>query len=104
MIPEASVFGSDEFCRLGVGCMAEEKESKFDILEHELVPKHILLDKKEAEAVLEKYKIKPYQLPYIKSSDPAAEAIGAKPGDIVKIVRRSPTAGEAIAYRYVVEG
>lgn len=84
--------------------MAEEKESKSDILEHELVPKHILLDKKEAEAVLEKYKIAPYQLPFIKSSDPAAKAIGAKPGDIVKVVRKSHTAAEAIAYRYVVEG
>ncbi|MDH5461481.1 MAG: DNA-directed RNA polymerase subunit H, partial [Candidatus Bathyarchaeota archaeon] len=40
----------------------------------------------------------------IKASDPAVIAIGAKSGDIVRIVRKSPTAGEYIAYRYVVEG
>jgi DNA-directed RNA polymerase subunit H len=84
--------------------LTEEKESKLDLFEHELVPKHILLNKKEAEELLRLYKIAPHQLPYILESDPAAKAIGAKPGDIVKIIRKSPTAGEAIAYRYVIEG
>lgn len=83
--------------------MTEERERQLDVLEHELVPKHILLDKKEAEKMLKQYKIEPYQLPYIKSSDPVAAAIEAKPGDIIKIVRKSPTASEAIAYRYVIE-
>lgn len=80
-----------------------EKEKVFNVLRHELVPKHVLLSKKEAEEVLRKYHVKPYQFPFIKVSDPACEAIGAKPGDVVKIIRRSPTAGEAIAYRYVIE-
>lgn len=84
--------------------MTEEREGKLDILAHELVPKHILLNKKEAEKMLKQYRIAPYQLPYIKSSDAGALAIGAKPGDIVKIVRKSPTASEAVAYRYVIEG
>lgn len=84
--------------------MAEEREGKLDILENELVPKHILLNKKEAEKMLKQYKIEPYQLPYIKSSDPVVTAIGAKPGDIIKIIRKSPTASEAFAYRYVIEG
>lgn len=83
--------------------MTEEKEGKIDILAHELVPIHILLNDKDAEKMLRQYKIEPYQLPYIKSSDPVAMAIGAKPGDIVKIVRKSPTASEAVAYRYVIE-
>ncbi|MBS7648026.1 DNA-directed RNA polymerase subunit H, partial [Candidatus Bathyarchaeota archaeon] len=73
------------------------------IFDHVLVPKHVILSKDEAEAVLKKYHIKPYQLPYIEASDPAAEAIGAKPGDIVKVVRKSSTAGEVVVYRYVVE-
>jgi DNA-directed RNA polymerase subunit H len=80
-----------------------EKAEKFDVLSHELVPKHILLNEDEAKQVLDRYRIKPYQLPYIKLSDPAARALKAKPGDIIKIIRRSPTAGEAIAYRYVIE-
>lgn len=76
----------------------------FNVLEHELVPKHEILSKPEAEEVLRAYKAKPYQFPRIGVSDPAARAIGAKVGDIIKITRRrSPTAGEAIAYRYVVE-
>jgi DNA-directed RNA polymerase subunit H len=81
-----------------------ERNKAFNILKHELVPRHIILSSQEAEELLSKYHIKPYQLPYIKASDPAARAIGAKPGDIIKIVRKSPTAGESLYYRYVVEG
>ncbi len=75
----------------------------FDIFEHKLVPKHEILTPEEREKVLAQYRVKPYQLPQIKASDPAAKAIGAKPGDILRIIRKSPTAGEHIAYRYVVE-
>jgi len=80
-----------------------EDKQTFNVLDHVLVPRHILLTREEAEELLKRYHVKPHQLPYIKVSDPAAKAIGAKPGDVVKIVRRSPTAGEAVAYRYVVE-
>lgn len=76
---------------------------KFNLFDHLLVPNHVLLSQEEAEMVLKKYRIKPYQLPHIKDSDPAARAIKAKPGDIIKILRKSPTAGEAIAYRYVIK-
>lgn len=75
----------------------------FDIFAHQLVPKHEILTEEEIKELLKKYKIQPYQLPQIKASDPAVKAIDAKPGDILKIIRRSPTAGEHIAYRYVVE-
>lgn len=81
----------------------KEIEKVFDVFQHELVPKHVPMNKKDTEEVLRKYHVKPYQFPYIKASDPACEAIDAKPGDLVKIIRRSPTAGEAIAYRYVIE-
>ncbi|MEM2122080.1 MAG: DNA-directed RNA polymerase subunit H [Candidatus Bathyarchaeia archaeon] len=83
--------------------MKREDKQTYNVLNHALVPRHILLTEEEAEELLKKYHVKPYQLPYIKVSDPAAKAVGAKPGDIIKIVRRSPTAGEAIAYRYAVE-
>ncbi len=77
--------------------------AEFDIGQHVLVPKHEILSKEKAKEVLERYKISPHQLPLIKSSDPVVKAIGAKPGDILKITRDSPTAGRAIAYRFVIE-
>lgn len=81
----------------------DKKKRKFDLFSHELVPKHILLSKEEAEKILKELNIHPEQLPWIKKSDPAALAIGAKPGDIVKIIRRSSTAGEVVVYRYVID-
>ncbi|MCS7097242.1 MAG: DNA-directed RNA polymerase subunit H [Candidatus Methanomethylicia archaeon] len=77
---------------------------KFSIFDHFLVPQHILLSKQEAEEVLKRLGVKPHQLPYIRVSDPAARALGAKRGDIIKIIRKSSTAGVSIAYRYVVPG
>ena len=76
----------------------------FDIFEHELVPKHELLGPEEKAKVISEYRVQPYQLPRIRASDPAAKAIGARPGDIVRIIRKSPTAGRYVSYRYVVEG
>ena len=78
----------------------EELERK--ILEHELVPKHIVLSPEEAKKVLDKLNVIPQQLPKILEDDPIVRIIGARPGDIIMIVRRSPTAGVSIAYRYVV--
>ena len=75
----------------------------FDIFEHALVPFHEILSEKEKNLLLAQYKLKPYQIPQIKSGDPAVKAIGAQPGDILKVTRKSTTAGEHITYRYVVE-
>jgi DNA-directed RNA polymerase subunit H len=75
----------------------------FDIFEHALVPFHEILTEKEKNQLLAQFKVKPYQMPQVKSGDPAVKAIGAKPGDVLKITRRSVTAGEHITYRYVVE-
>ncbi len=75
----------------------------FDIFQHKLVPKHEILTSEEKEEILSQYRVKPFQLPQIKASDPAVKAIGARPGDILRIVRESPTAGIHMAYRYVVQ-
>ena len=75
----------------------------FDLFQHKLVPKHEILGEEEKNELLTRYKVQPYQLPQINAVDPAVKAIGAKPGDILKIMRKSPTAGEHTAYRYVVE-
>ena len=81
-----------------------DKVRSYDIFAHQFAPKHELLSKKEAEELMHEFHIRPHQLPYIKTSDPAATALGAKMGDILRIVRKSATAGEVIVYRYVVEG
>ena len=80
-----------------------KKVEEPSILEHFLVPKHRILSPEEARKVLEKYRIQPHQLPYILTSDPVVKALGAKPGDIIEIIRESPTAGKAVYYRIVVE-
>jgi len=75
---------------------------KHKILEHEYVPEHRLLSLEEAVEVLRRLGVKPWQLPKISVNDPIARALGAKPGDIIEIRRRSSTAGEYIHYRFVV--
>jgi len=76
---------------------------KFNVMEHELVPEHILLGEDEAEELLKQYNISKGQLPKIKTSDVVVKQINAKPGDVIKIVRNSLTAGRAVAYRLVIE-
>ena len=76
----------------------------FNIFKHMLVPKHEILPPEKAKDLLKEHHIKPHQLPRIKASDIAVIAIGAKTGDIIKVTRKSPTAGKHIAYRFVVSG
>ncbi|HEX2168793.1 MAG TPA: DNA-directed RNA polymerase subunit H [Nitrososphaera sp.] len=82
--------------------MSEKKTVK--ITNHIYQPKHEILPKDESEEILKKYNAKPSQLPYIMISDKALEDLEVRPGDIIKITRKSPTAGESVYYRYVVEG
>ena len=78
------------------------KKRKIDILLHELVPKHILLTKEETEELLDKYQITVIDLPQMFEKDPVAIAIGAKEGDVVKIIRDSHTSVNSVNYyRYV---
>lgn len=77
-------------------------ENEINILEHELVPKHEVLSTEEKIELCKRLNIEPWQLPWISSDDPVVRAIGAKPGDVIRIYRKSPTAGISIAYRFVV--
>jgi len=61
------------------------------------------MTKKNAEEVLKKFNCKPTELPLIFVTDPAIMGLGVKPGDMIKITRKSFTAGESLFYRYVVE-
>ncbi len=81
---------------------AEKKEVR--IVNHIYQPRHEILSKDEAEVIFKKYNSKPSQFPYIMSSDKGIQGLGAQPGDVIKITRKSSTAGESVYYRYVVEG
>jgi DNA-directed RNA polymerase, subunit H (EC 2.7.7.6) len=79
-------------------------EKRFNVLKHELVPRHELVPIEEAIKILRELGVRPEQLPWIRASDPVAKAIGAKPGDIIRVIRKSETAGEIVVYRYVIAG
>lgn len=70
-------------------------------LEHVLVPKHELVPSSEHKTFLAANKIRSKEnLPIIKfHEDMIARIMGLMPGDIVKITRPSPQAGEYISYR-----
>lgn len=72
-----------------------------NILKHNLVPEHIILNDEETEEVLNKFNITVDDLPKILTSDQVVKAIGAKEGDVLKIIRKSETAGVFEAYRVV---
>ncbi len=83
-------------------CLAS-KRNPILVPDHVYVPKHEIMTKKEAEEVLKKFNCKPTELPLIFVNDPAIVGLGVKPGDMIKITRKSATAGESTYYRYVVE-
>jgi len=68
---------------------------------HVLVPKHIKISEKEKEEVLKEYNITLKELPKILKDDPAIEKLNVKAGDVIKVIRKSPTAGESVFYRGV---
>ena len=72
----------------------------FNILNHNVVPKHIILNQSEKDEVKKRYNIiKDVQFPEISRSDPVSKAIGLRPGELCKIIRSSPTAVESNYYR-----
>lgn len=76
---------------------------QFNILNHTLVPKHIILNKDEKDAFYKKYNIMDdKQIPEISRFDPVSQIIGIRPGEICKIVRPSKTAITTDYYRFCV--
>ena len=71
--------------------------------DHIYVPKHEIMQKKDAEKVLKDFNCNPTELPFIFVNDPAILGLGVKPGDMIRITRNSGTAGQSFYYRYVVE-
>ena len=77
--------------------------ASFDIFDHNLVPHHGIADEAEIELILKHYGITKSQLPRISKEDPAAKAIGAKAGNVIRIDRESPIAGKTFYYRVVAD-
>ncbi|MCL2607619.1 MAG: DNA-directed RNA polymerase subunit H [Methanomassiliicoccaceae archaeon] len=81
----------------------------FNVLKHDLVPEHHLLNDEEAKTILTKLKVTCDQLPKIRKSDPGIRVLEniygpVEEGRIVKIVRKSETAEEFVVYRLVTRG
>ncbi len=79
------------------------KKPKFKVDKHILTPKHMKLGEREKAQLFEKYHVTSKELPKILKTDSAIKELDAKPGDIIKIVRKSQTAGEAFFYRVVMD-
>ena len=76
------------------------KRLQFNILEHNLVPKHIILNKKEEEEFKKQYNILDNsQIPTISYFDPVSLVMGIRPNDVVKIERYSRTSINSLYYR-----
>jgi len=89
-------------CNMKVIVTLPEKE--FKASKHVFVPKHEIVPKEEIPEILARYHATLEQLPYILTTDPNVVELGAKPGDVIKITRKSETAGVTEYYRLVVEG
>ena len=73
----------------------------YNILDHVLVPPHRIIDNEEKKEVAKYYNIvNDSQWPEISRFDPVANAIGLKPGDVVEIIRSSPTSLTTKYYRF----
>lgn len=75
---------------------------KFEVKNHLLVPKHLKINEKEKKELLENYAISLKDLPKIIIKDPVILDFDVKEGDIIKVIRKSQTAGESVFYRRVV--
>ncbi|NHJ12871.1 MAG: DNA-directed RNA polymerase subunit H [Candidatus Thorarchaeota archaeon] len=75
--------------------------ASFDLFRHDLVPHHIIADESEVNLVLNHFGITRSQLPRIRRSDAAVKLLGAKQGQVIRVERDSPTAGQAYYYRLV---
>jgi DNA-directed RNA polymerase subunit H len=80
----------------------KEEAEEFDLFKSGLVPKHELLSGEEKAELLAKLNVAAKQLPRIKDDDPVVKILNAKKGDVIKIKRKSLSAGEYNYYRVVV--
>lgn len=76
------------------------KRLQFNILKHNLVPKHTILSKEEEKNFKKKFNIlHNEQIPDISYFSPVSLVLGIRPDNIVKIERKSPTSITTDYYR-----
>lgn len=76
---------------------------EIDILKHSFVPKYEKLNEEEVKNLLKQYNISVKQLPKMLSNDPVAKTLDLKPGDVIKVIRKSPITKKSVFYRVVVD-
>ncbi len=79
----------------------QTKEKRIDVFKNFLVPKHERISDKEKRELLKKYNISNKQVPKILKNDPTVIALGAKPGDMIRITRKNDIVGDIFYYRIV---
>ena len=79
------------------------KKQKFKVDKHILTPKHVKIGDKEKAQLFEKYHVTSKEMPRMLKTDSAIKELEPKPGDVIKIIRKSATAGESYFYRVVVD-
>ncbi len=72
------------------------------MVQHILIPKHKKLSEEETNEILKKYNVSKRQLPRILLNDPAILEMNPEKGDVIEIIRDSPTVGKSYFYRVVV--
>jgi DNA-directed RNA polymerase subunit H len=77
--------------------------TRLNVLDHAMVPDHQIMTEEELTGLLSLFTITSEQIPRIYHDDPAVKTIGAKPGDVIRIIRTSHTAGRAESYRLVIK-
>jgi len=79
------------------------KRLQFNILMHEQVPPHRIINSTELQEVKRKYNImNETQFPEISRFDPVAQVIGIRPGQVCEIIRASKTSIRTVHYRVCV--
>ena len=72
----------------------------FNVLDHEMQPTFRILSNDEKQEIMKRYNIvKDKEFPDISRFDPVSQAIGVRPGQLIEIIRSSPTAVKSLYYR-----
>ncbi len=82
--------------------MKKEVAPTVDVLSHNLMPQMKVISGSEKTKLLHEFSIRADQLPKMFSTDPAAIALKAEVGDIIKIDRNDGT-GKHTGYRVIIE-